>query len=182
MAQDPAERKFSLLFDWFDHTDDGWVTRDDFEQMVSLFTALAPPDDQANKDAMRAAFMRWWDLLLSFGAADAQQRVSRERFVSVMRSHVTEPKRFEDVVMPIVDALMSALDTNRSGTLTADEYVRMYDALGIPPATSAPAFERLDRNHSGSISHDEFRTAIEEFYLGTDPQAPGNWLLGSPLA
>ncbi|MFD7656077.1 hypothetical protein ACFV4N_19075 [Actinosynnema sp. NPDC059797] len=39
----------------------------------------------------------------------------------------------------------------------------------------------LDTDGCGAIGHEEFRTAIGEFSLGTDPDAPGNWLLGSPL-
>lgn len=181
MAQDIIDRKFGILFDWFDHTNDGWLTRDDFQQMADLFTAVAPPDDKENKNAMHEAFFRWWNLLLDSGAADAEQRVGRPQFLAVMRSHVTHPDHFKNVVLPIADALMSTLDANGSGTLTVDEYVRMYDALGIPSATSTPAFHRLDRDHDGVISHAEFRTAIEEFYLSSDPEAAGHHLLGSPL-
>ncbi|QFZ19709.1 EF-hand domain-containing protein [Saccharothrix syringae] len=177
-----TERKFSILFDWFDHTDDDWLTRADFEQMADVFTAVARPDDHENRGAMREAFMAWWDVLRDIGAVDAQERVGRREFIEAMRTGVTEPKNFERLILGIVDALMRALDTDGSGELSGDEYVRMYQALGIPPETSSAAFRRLDRNGSGSISHDEFRTAIEEFYLGTDPEAPGNWLLGNPLS
>jgi hypothetical protein len=40
------------------------------------------------------------------------------------------------------------------------------------------AFRRLDRDGSGKITKEEFRTAITEFYLSDDENAPGNWLLG----
>ncbi|MFD7665952.1 EF-hand domain-containing protein [Streptomyces sp. NPDC059788] len=179
---DALERKFSILFDWIDRTEDGWLTREDFEQMAGLFTAVARPGDHENRTALREAFGLWWQVLLDAGGADGEGRVGRRAFIDLMRSHVTEPKNFEHVVLAIVDALMRTLDTDRNGVLTADEYVRMYEALDIEPAKSAPAFQRLDRDGDGAISHAEFRTAIEEFYLSADPQAPGNWLLGSPLA
>ena len=35
-----------------------------------------------------------------------------------------------------------------------------------------------DRDSDGAISHEEFRTAICEFYLSDDENAPGNWLIG----
>ncbi|MEV0381198.1 EF-hand domain-containing protein [Nonomuraea sp. NPDC050643] len=182
MAHDSTERKFTILFDWFDHTDDGWLTRDDFEQMGNVFAAVAPEGDEETRNALREAFMLWWDTLLDARATDSLQRVGPQQFITAMRSRIApDPKTVERLVMPIIDALMRALDTDRSGMLTLDEYVRMYDALGIDPAISEPAFRRLDRNGSGTITHDEFRTAIEEFYLGTDTEAPGNWLLGSPL-
>ncbi|MFI6170550.1 hypothetical protein ACIBCN_27465 [Nocardia sp. NPDC051052] len=56
----------------------------------------------------------------------------------------------------------------------------MYDSLGIDPAHSSDAFRRLDRDGDGSLSYAEFRTAIVEFYLSDDQNAPGNWLLGPP--
>lgn len=182
MPHQITDRKFDILFDWFDHTNDNWLTHEDFEQMAELFTAVARPDDHENRGAMREAFTSWWDLLRDAGVTDAQGRVGRQGFIQVMRSGVTEPKNFEHVIMGIVNALMSALDTDRSNELSAREYVRMYEALGISPETSDAAFRRLDRNGSGSITHAEFRTAIEEFYLSTDPEAPGNWLLGDPLS
>jgi Ca2+-binding EF-hand superfamily protein len=181
MAHDVTERKFNILFDWFDQTDDDWLTREDFEQMGELFAALARSDDHENRKAMRDAFIGWWDTLCATGSADSQQRVGRKEFVDVMRSHVTQPENFRHIVLPIADALMRALDVDGSGVLSFEEYVRMYDAIGVSPATSTEAFRRLDRNGSGSITLPEFRTAIEEFYLSADPEAPGSWLIGKPL-
>lgn len=180
MVQDSTERKFTSLFNWFDRTGDGYLTRSDFQQIGEVFAAVAP--DESNKGALRDAFMLWWNVMGEAGALDTQGRIGRQQFITAMHSHIAaDAKTFERLVMPVIDALMRALDTDKSGTLTADEYVRMYDALGIDPGTSGAAFQRLDRNGSGTITHDEFRTAIEEFYLSTDTEAPGNWLLGSPL-
>ncbi|MEV0617464.1 EF-hand domain-containing protein [Nonomuraea sp. NPDC050404] len=182
MARDSIEQKFTNLFNWFDHTGDGRLTREDFERLGETFAAVAPEGDTRNRNALREAFMLWWEVLNEAGAPDARQRVGLRPFITAMRTHIApDAKTVERIVMPIIDALMNALDTDKSGMLTADEYVRMYEALGIDPATSRPAFQRLDRNGSGTITHEEFRTAIEEFYLSADPDAPGNWLLGSPL-
>lgn len=180
MAQSSIEQKFTTLFAWFDRGGDGYLTRDDFQAIGEVFAAVAP--EEGEKGALREAFALWWDVLGEAGAPDAQGRIGPARFITTMRSHVAaDAKTVERLVMPIIDALMRALDTDGSGTLTADEYVRMYDALGIDPATSGAAFQRLDRDGSGTITHDEFRIAIEEFYLSTDTEAPGNWLLGPPL-
>ncbi|MFI0417193.1 EF-hand domain-containing protein [Spongiactinospora sp. 9N601] len=181
MAYDSTQQKFTILFNWFDQTHDGRLTRADFDQTGEIFAAVAPDGDETNKNALHNAFTRWWDALVEAGAPDAHQEVGLPQFITAMRTHISVPANFGHIVMPIIDALMRALDTNNSGTLTADEYVRMYEALGIDPSTSGAAFHRLDRNGSGTITHDEFRAAIEEFYLSTDTNAPGNWLLGPPL-
>ncbi|HSV67879.1 MAG TPA: EF-hand domain-containing protein [Mycobacteriales bacterium] len=178
MQDTVKNQKFNVLFDWFDQNKDGYLTADDFEQMANMFAALAQEQDSANTNAMRTAFQTWWGLLRDSGDVDADGRLTRQEFLNLMKSSVTAPGNFESAVLAIADALMRALDTDSSGTLTTSEYVGMYSALGIPPEHSTAAFHLLDRNGDGEISHDEFRTAIVEFYLSDDPNAPGNWLLG----
>ncbi|WP_250569624.1 EF-hand domain-containing protein [Streptomyces sp. CJ_13] len=97
---------------------------------------------------------------------------------AVMEVNVTTPAHFESAVMAIADAVMNALDTNGDGVLSLEEYVRLYDTLGVPKDLSAQAFTRLDLDGDGVISFEEYRTAIVEFYLSADPQAAGNYLLG----
>nr|WSW42572.1 EF-hand domain-containing protein [Streptomyces sp. NBC_01001] len=127
---------------------------------------------------MRNEFDAWWQLLLKHGDSNNDGQVSRDEFITVMEANVTSPEHFEGAILAIADALMQALDTDGDGVLNRTEYVRLYDELGVPPVHSEEAFKRLDRDGNGTISHDEWRTAISEFYLSTDPNAPGNWLLG----
>ncbi|MGW4383229.1 EF-hand domain-containing protein [Kitasatospora sp. NPDC004531] len=171
-------KKFTMLFDWFDQGHDGVLTHDDFRAMGELFAGLAQEDDQENASAMRKAFEEWWRVLLAHGDADGDGRIDRQEFLDVMEANVTAPEHFEKAVLAIADALMRALDTNRDGVLSKDEYVRMYSALGIPPEHSGDAFRRLDLDGNGVLSHEEFRSAISEFYLSSDENAPGNWLIG----
>ncbi len=142
-------QKFTMLFDWFDQGGDGVLTHDDFRAMGELFAALAAEDDRENATAMREAFEEWWRVLLEHGDANGDGRIDRQEFLDVMAADVTAPEHFEKAVLAIADALMRALDTNRDGVLSKDEYVRMYDALGIPPVHSEDVFRRLDRDGTG---------------------------------
>jgi Ca2+-binding EF-hand superfamily protein len=178
MSDAVKDQKFIALFDWFDQGKDGYLTHEDFQRMAELFVALAREEDQANATAMRDAFQRWWELLVTHGDTDADGRLTQPEFVRVMKSHIISPENFESAVLAIADALMATLDTNKDGVLESQEYVQMYRALGIPPEHSSDAFRRLDRDGDGTISHEEFRTAIREFYLSDDENASGNWLIG----
>ena len=40
MENTSKDRKFNILFAWFDQGKDGYITRDDFQAMAKLFTAL----------------------------------------------------------------------------------------------------------------------------------------------
>ncbi|TDV44275.1 EF-hand domain-containing protein [Actinophytocola oryzae] len=171
-------QKFSIVFDWFDLDEDGSLTQDDLEATAHVFAQVARADDQVAITAIHDAFGLLWQLLLEHGDTGGDGRISRDEFVTVMRVNVTTPEYFEDAIMAIADAVMRALDTNKDGILDFDEYVRMYEALGVSPDHSREAFRRLDLDGDGVISHPEFRQAVSDFYLSEDPDAPGNYLLG----
>ena len=179
MPDSAKNRKFNILFDWFDQGRGAYLTQDDFEQMAALFTAAGWRCPRERASAAGGVRERW-GLLLAAGDADGDGRLEREEFVDVMKSSVTAPENFEEAVLKIADAFMRIVDTNGDGSLNFDEYVRMYDGLGIDPAHSSEAFKRLDRDGNNAISYEEFRAAIVEFYLSDDENAPGNWLLGPP--
>jgi Ca2+-binding EF-hand superfamily protein len=178
MSSDTKTQKFHVLFDWFDQNHDGYISHDDLEQMTGLFVGLPGGEKPENSQPMRDAFEQWWRLLLDSGDTDADERIGRDEFIRIMKSSVTAPENFEEVVIRIADAFMRIVDTTGDGSLNFDEYVQMYDGLGVDTKYSTEAFRLLDRNGTGSISHEEFRTAIKEFYLSDDETAPGNWLLG----
>ncbi|KAK5723120.1 hypothetical protein LTR17_013990 [Elasticomyces elasticus] len=177
-STDLQDKKFNYVFTWFDQNGDGFVTQDDIEKMSKLFTALADDSDEKNKSAMHKGFMNWWHLLLDARADKASEQIGKEEFNCIMHAVVIAPKNFEIAVGNIVDGLLGALDRDGNGSLSQEEYVGMYNKLGIPPTTSGEAFKRLDRNGSGEISREEFNQALFEYYLSADPNAPGNWLLG----
>ncbi|MBV8541665.1 MAG: EF-hand domain-containing protein [Pseudonocardiales bacterium] len=178
MSDAVKDRKFIVLFNWFDQGKDGYLTHEDFQRMAERFASVAQEEDQVNATAMRDAVENWWGLLLAAGDTDADGRLARPEFIEAMKSSVTSPGNFESAVLAIADALMSALDTNRDGLVESQEYAHMYSALGVSPEHGSDAFRRLDRDGDGAISHEEFRTAIREFYLSDDENAPGNWLIG----
>ena len=146
-----------------------------------MFKALAAEDDEANKTAMEKAFMFWWETLLEAENGEPADRIGRQQFIGIMYSSVIEPETFENAIGGIADGLIAALDTDGTGGLSQQEYVRMYEALGIPQETSSEAFWRLDRDGSGEITNAEFRQALFEYYLSADENAPGSWLLGAPV-
>ncbi len=171
-------QKFGFLFDWFDRDLDGHLTEQDLRATAAVFAQVAPQEDLANRTAIHTAFGQWWRLLLEYADSNGDGQVSREEFIGAMADSVTAPANFQSAVMDIADAVIDATDTNMDGVLSRAEYVALYRALGVPEELSGPAFERVDLNGDGVISRHEYRAAIVDFYLSTDPDAPGNHLLG----
>ncbi|MGH3607698.1 MAG: EF-hand domain-containing protein, partial [Pseudonocardiaceae bacterium] len=133
MPDSAKNRKLNTLFDWFDQGRDGYLTQDDFQQLAALFTGLPGGDAPENAQALRDGFEKFGSLLFVAGDTSGDDRLEREEFIDVMKSSVTAPENFEDAVLTIADAFMRIVDTSGDGSLKFDEYVRMYDALGIDP-------------------------------------------------
>jgi Ca2+-binding EF-hand superfamily protein len=180
MPGDVKNQKFHIIFDWFDQGKDGYLDGEDFQQMAALFSSLPSGERPENQQALQDAFAKWWQVIVDSGDTDADGRIGRDEFITVMKTSVTAPANFETAVLAIADAFMRIVDTGGDGSLSFDDYVRMYTGLGIDPRHSSEAFKRLDRDGDNMLGYDEFRTAITEFYLSEDPDAPGNWLLGPP--
>lgn len=56
-----------------------------------MFAALAQEHDSTNPNAMRIAFQTWWGLLRDSGDTDADGRLTRQKFLNLMKSSVTAP-------------------------------------------------------------------------------------------
>ncbi|MER7398059.1 EF-hand domain-containing protein [Streptomyces sp. NPDC000151] len=172
------DQKFDALFEMFDREGQGYLTRERFFRFAEGIAGLPPRGDNANAAAVRAAFEKWWKLLVPSGGSSQDTRIDRQEFVARMGSLVSSPANLDDAVLAVPDALMRALDTDRSGTLSLAEYRRIYTHVGVDAEHCEEAFRRLDRDGDGAISHQEWRDALQEFFVSDDADAPGNQLLG----
>src|SRR5262245_61272622 len=125
MPDSARDRKFSILFDWFDQGRDGYLAQDDFQQLAALFTRLPGGDASENAQALHDGFEKFRSLLFAAGDTSGDARLDREEFIDVMKSSVTAPENFEGTVLTIVDAFMRVVDTSGDGSLKFDEYVQM---------------------------------------------------------
>lgn len=62
--------------------------------------------------------------------------IDREEFIRIMKTSVTAPENFEEVVIRIADSFVHIVDTTGDGPLNFNEYVQMYDGLGVDPKYS----------------------------------------------
>ena len=57
-------------------------------------------------------------------------------------------------------AKFDLLDTNRDGHITMTEFTRFCEAQGIPAERIPPRFSRIDGNHDGWLSFQEFDATL----------------------
>ena len=74
--------------------------------------------------------------------------------------------------------MFSLFDQDEDGYIDKKEYLDMFKAYGLYSANAMRAFDLLDLNSDEKISKQELIKAFSDFFLSSDPEAPGNWIFG----
>ncbi len=108
-----ADRRVALVFSLFDANANGVLEADDFEIMADRVIREAHASDQAAKDAMRAAFRRYWRTLLTELDENSDGEISFEEFTTCVLS----PERFDETVAVFAEALAALGDPDGDGLI-----------------------------------------------------------------
>lgn len=89
-----------------------------------------------------------------------------------------EVEHSQKYISRTVSYLFSIFDQNGDGLITEDEYLDMFKAYDLNLEHVAMGFKLLDLNGDAQLSKEELLSAFHDFFLSTDPDAPGNWIFG----
>ncbi len=175
MASDFQRRKISVVFGAMDADEDGYLTESDFRALTARWLDVRGTDGGSPEGGKLAAIMMgWWATLRDASDRDRDGKVSLDEVLGV----VDELPRMPGAVTGTASAMFEAVDENGDGTISAAEYRRMIEAWSGTATATAEAFELLDTDGDGRLSHDEFATHWYEFWAGDDPAAPGSSVFG----
>ncbi|MEV7170278.1 EF-hand domain-containing protein [Streptomyces sp. NPDC093224] len=170
--------KLHNRFALFDRDGDGRVTKADYDELVQRLTEAAGQDSgspAARK--LQAEYDENWARMSAQLGRGTDAELDEEEFVTAWDA-VCRETGFERTIMAIVDEVFTAMDSDGDQHLRPDEFTRWLGAYGVTGDAAATAFSRLDRDGTGRISRDELARAFSEYFTGTDPELPGNWLYG----
>jgi Ca2+-binding EF-hand superfamily protein len=181
MAMTPVQRrKWTNLFHVFDVNSDGLVSREDHVDIAGLASAHHghAPGSAADKE-FRAKLWPVWEALESAADRDGDQAVTLDEFldyfddvIDAPRGEVTEIHRFA------VRGILDMVDLDGDEGLNRQEYEALLKVYRIDERLAEISFPRLDLDGDGYISNDELMRLYADWFHGSDPQAPGNYLFG----
>ncbi|MEU8779644.1 EF-hand domain-containing protein [Streptomyces sp. NPDC048606] len=170
--------KLHNRFSLFDRDGDGRVTKADYDGLARRLAEAAGEDaDSPSARRLRARYDEAWARMSGHLGRGLDAELDEEEFVTTWFA-LSREVGFDEAILPIVDEVMTAMDSDRDERLLPDEFTRWIGAYGVSREAAAAVFTRLDRDGDGMISRDELVRAFREYHTGTDPELPGNWLYG----
>ncbi|MEU6742094.1 EF-hand domain-containing protein [Streptosporangium sandarakinum] len=173
-------RKIDICFGHGDQNGDGILEPADALALAARIIAyLGEPFNSPKAQALLDGFENFWKHVSARMDTNQDGKVTPlEWRTGMIGAFAGDSKAFDEGFRPLAEALWSICDRDDDGTVGPNEFAAFQRAFGTSPANSMIAFDRLDKDKSGTLSVDELLAAWQEYYTSPDPEAPGNWLFG----
>ena len=173
------KQKLPLLFAVHDLNQDGVINRADFEEYSARIASTRGwGRDSAEYKELVNRFMTFWNGLEEVAKRKGARQVTVKEWLEDWDEILASPKLYDQIVPPIGRAIFTVLDQNGDGAITAKEYAATFKYSGLDERNAAAAFARLDLDHDGQLTIDEFVTLAHQFFKSNNPADPGNALFG----
>ena len=175
MASEFQRRKIAGVFEAMDANNDGFLEQSDFEALAARWTTLRGLEPgSAEYDSLTGIMLGWWTVLRAVSDVNRDDKVSLEEVLLV----VDQLPTMLDSVGATANAMFEAMDQNRDGRISAEEYHQLIEAWNGVETDTDTVFPLLDLNHDGHVSRAEFTQLWTQFWVGDDPAEPGTWVFG----
>jgi Ca2+-binding EF-hand superfamily protein len=168
-----AVKRVEHVFDLFDTDGNGFIEAADIELMTNRVVAAATGSDQVAKDAIRAAFDRYWATMAAELDENGDGRISLEEFWPFVLS----PERFGAAVDQFAAALSALGDPDGDGLIERPVFEALMKAIGFGHENLHALFDSFGPTGQDQIEVEVWRAAIVEFYEPHNGDTRGNHLI-----
>ncbi|MGK5530952.1 EF-hand domain-containing protein [Streptomyces sp. URMC 129] len=165
-----------LVFSLLDADGNGSLEAGDFTLMGSRVVEAAPDSDDAAKQAMLAAFRRYWTTVAAELDADGDGRVTLDEFVACVLS----PERFGETIGDFAESLAALGDADGDGLIDRPAFVALMTAIGFERANIDALFDAFGPSGADQIGVATWATGIRDYYSPEKAGIPGDRLVGGP--
>ena len=173
--QNEAVDRVKLIFTLFDADGSGALTAADFELMASRVVAVSKSDDAA-RQAMTAAFQRYWDTLANELDVNRDGTISYEEFEKTVLS----PALFADTIDEFARALAALGDPDGDGRIERPVFTSLMTAIGFARNNIDALFDAFSPDADGRITVAAWRAGIKDYYRPDAAGIPGDQLVRQP--
>ncbi|XP_050667671.1 sarcoplasmic calcium-binding protein [Leptidea sinapis] len=169
-------RKMRTVHNILDVDKDGLISFNDFLLFSDRFKSLGNLDEEQAKEFTAIIKLTWEE---QWGAIDPYNFVTVEQYLEDMH-HVLSDKTLKHRAHRWLPYLFKAVDKDRSGFISVNEFKLFFKCLGLDNEHAAVAFAVIDTNGDGKVSLKEFVNLGKEFFT-TEDQSRVSKMFWGPL-
>ena len=168
-----ADDRVKLIFSLFDADENGYLEEGDFSTMAGRVVSAAEASGDAAKQAMKAAFQRYWTTLERELDADSDGRVSLDEFVACVLS----PDKFHETIAEFARALAALGDPDGDGLIERSEFVALMMAIGFERPNIHALFDAFVPSAEDRVRVPVWASGIMDYYSPDADDIAGDHLV-----
>ncbi|XP_037292884.1 sarcoplasmic calcium-binding protein-like [Manduca sexta] len=157
-------RKMHTVHNILDVDKDGLISFNDFVLFAERFKSLGHLDEKQAKEFSDIIKLTWEE---QWGAIDPYNFVTVEQYLEDMH-HVLNDKTLKKKAHRWLPYLFKAVDKDKSGYISVNEFKLFFECLGLNNDHAAVAFAVIDINGDGKLSLKEFVELGKDFFFTED--------------
>jgi Ca2+-binding EF-hand superfamily protein len=168
-----ATQRVALVFSLLDANGNGVLDAEDFTLMADRVAAAATRSDEGDKDAVRAAFERYWTTLRAELDANGDGVISFEEYTACVLS----PERFDATITAFAKALAALGDPDGDGLVERPEFMALMLAIGFERANIDALFDAFGPTADDRVPVPVWVEGIRDYYAPDKAGIPGDHLV-----
>jgi Ca2+-binding EF-hand superfamily protein len=176
MLTDVQKKKLTHQFSVIDSDRNGRIEWADYQRIVDKIAATRDYEPGSEPyETLLGQYRYGWEQAQPFVEDGG---LTADKWLAYSDALFSSPGIYDTLVRPTAGMIFDTFDADGDGKVSVAEWRDFFRCYAVDPAEADQCFPKYDLNGDGYVSRSELVDLVGQFYLSSDPDAPGNLLFG----